>query len=190
MSLRPHLFQFRSIIILIWSALCKFRLSTCWFLMILTISLNFLPLRRFQNTMGEIYGMSTETCLFSLFQDDTFAIKADCKFQVLKSSDITTKLYVLNYPQILLCSPHYLSVTCPHQYTSPPPCSYCFYSVPCACSVQTIHLFLPPRVSHCNTSNSLPLSSPLQYPVNLALLCSEMRYKSFWLPPARIRFLL
>jgi len=114
--------------------------------------------------------ISRPSCLFSLFQDAPSVIQADCKFQVLKSSDITTELYVLNYPQILLRSPHYLSVTCPYPYTSPPPCSYCFYSVPCACSVQTIQVFLPPRVSHCNTSDSLPLASPLQYPVNLALL--------------------
>ena len=110
------------------------------------------------------------SCLYVLFQDKTNFIQEECNFQVRNYHDIKTELYIINYPQILIRSPYYLDVTCPYPIQKPPPCSHCFYTVPCACSVETEGFLLPSRATHCNFTDILPSNNTPQYPVNLALL--------------------
>src|SRR6218665_2868203 len=105
------------------------------------------------------------SCLFALFEDQLAGIKMLCSFQVLKSSDIHTDLFVINYPQILVRSPDVLKFDCPFTHFAPPPCSYCFLTVPCACSVSTRRSFLPARVNQCPPFEDIPDASPIGIPL-------------------------
>jgi hypothetical protein len=112
------------------------------------------------------------SCLFAIFHDQSADIKTLCQFQVFPSAELQTDLFVLDYPQILIRHAPSVKVICRHRIRSPPSsCSYCFYSVPCACAVQTPRAYLPPRISQCEFDDeNLPVTDILQFPVNLALL--------------------
>jgi hypothetical protein len=113
---------------------------------------------------------SHPTCLFALYKDAFQTAKSLCKFHVIPSDSMSQDLYVLDYPQILLRNAPLIQVSCPQPISFPTSCTFCFYTIPCACSVTTPLTYLPPRISQCNSSVPHPLKSVPQYPVNLALL--------------------
>jgi len=111
------------------------------------------------------------TCLFALFEDVAQQIKSLYNFQVISSTTLVPDLYVLNYPEILIRNAPNLSVSCPYSLLTPNSCFYCFYTIiPCGCSVSTPLTFLPPRMTHCNSTSDSPFTTLPQYPVNLALV--------------------
>ena len=123
-----------------------------------------------RNSVDVVVERSNPSCLLAMFQDQTQNIKSLCQFQVIPSEQIKTDLYILDYPQILIRNAPSLRVACPFPVKAPKECSYCFYQVPCACSVQTPRAYLPPRISQCNFVDPLPITNLTKFPVNLALL--------------------
>jgi len=113
---------------------------------------------------------STSSCLFALFRDLSSSVKTVCTFHVIESQSLPSDLYVVHYPQVLIRSPTLLQVKCPYQFQSPSPCSHCFFTVPCACSVTTRRSYLPARVTQCTADFDLVPESTVKYSVNLALL--------------------
>ena len=116
------------------------------------------------------------TCFFALFEDVPQQIKSLCNFQVISSTTLVPDLYVLNYSELLNRNAPNLSVSCPSSTPTPTSCSYCFYTIPCGCSVSTPFTFLPPRITHCNSSSDLPFTNlPSSIPCQLSSVTPLLR---------------
>lgn len=113
---------------------------------------------------------SQPSCLMALYQNDFKLINTLCKYSVIKD-DFKPSISIINYPLVLFRHIDYFQLVCTANTSSHTGCSYCFYNIPCKCSIHTSDFIIPARIQTCtNDLSSEPTSLIPQYNLNLPLL--------------------
>lgn len=114
--------------------------------------------------------VSQASCLLALYLDNSLLIHQLCKYIVFVD-DRKPKLFVLDYPLILIRHVSAFIMNCPSRRLEQQGCEYCLFPIPCGCAIESIHAVIPARISSCErNAHNMSVTPLLQYNYNMPLL--------------------
>lgn len=109
---------------------------------------------------------SEKSCVLSIFTKNKDKAHKLCNFRYVHNI-LNPRLVSLSSSSVLVYQTHKIILNCNGKQKIEKGCSFCIFKLPCACSVTTDDMILPPTLTQCK--NSIDNITKV-FPVNLILL--------------------